>query len=225
MRDDPPLPLVFSRDQAMAAGMSRHQIARRVRTLSWRPLRRALYIEERRYAELSDREQHMAAVVATLMARADWAPTGQAGTAGSDNELVASHLSAAVAYGWVLPLAGTGPAALTDGNLDASTRQAHLHGREQDILVQVASLPTSDVRTCSVEMAGTRFELRATSRARTVADNLRHLPNADGVALADSAFATGRRVLRTGRGGPGSPAELAVRRARPTCPPDCGPET
>ena len=31
-----------------------------------------------------------------------------------------------------------------------------------------------------------------TSPARTVADNLRHLPNADGVALADSALRHGR---------------------------------
>ena len=178
MRDDPALCLIFTRDQALAAGMSRHQIAQRVRTRSWRPLRRAVYIEERRYAALSEREQHMSAVIATLMARADG--------------VVASHLSAAVAYGWVLPLAGTGPVILTDGNLDSPTRHAHRLGREQDLTVQVASLPTSDVSTCGMDLAGTRWEVRTTSRARTVADNLRHLPNADGVALADSALRQGR---------------------------------
>jgi hypothetical protein len=42
MRDDPILPLVFTRAQALAAGLSRHQIGQRVRTRGWRPLRRAV---------------------------------------------------------------------------------------------------------------------------------------------------------------------------------------
>ena len=178
MSDDPSLPLLFTRDEALAAGMSRHQIAHRVRTRTWRPLRRAVYIEERRYAALSDREQHGAAVVATLMARAD----------GS----VASHLSAALAYGWVLPLTGTGPVTLTDGNLDAPTRRASPRGSHEHVTVQVASLPTSDVTTRGLGIAGTRWEVQMTSRARTVADTLRHLRNADGVALADSALRQAR---------------------------------
>ena len=149
-----------------------------MRTRSWRPLRRAVYIEERRYAALTKREQHTTAVLATLMARVDGG--------------VASHLSAAVAYDWVLPLAGAGPVTLTDGNLDAPTRHASLRGREEDLTVQVASLPIADLSTCNTNIAGTRWEVRATSRARTVADNLRHLPNADGVALADSALRQGR---------------------------------
>ena len=173
VRADPTLPLVFTREDAVAAGMSRHQIAHRVRTGCWRTLRRAVYIQQRRYAVLTAREQHTTAVVATLMARPD--------------EVVASHLSAAVAYGWVLPLAGAGPVTLTDGDLDAPTRH------RPDLTVQVASLPASDVRTRSTGVAGTRWEVRMTSRARTVADTLRHLPNADGVALADSAL-RGARV-------------------------------
>jgi hypothetical protein len=185
MRGDPALPLIFTRDQALAAGLSRHQIAQRVRTRGWRPLRRAVYIEERRYAALSEGDQHLTAVIATLMARAD-------GVVASQDGVVASHLSAAVAYGWVLPLAGTGPVTLTDGNLDSPTRHAYLLGREQDLTIQVASLPTSDVSTCGMDLAGTRWEVQTTSRARTVADNLRHLPNADGVALADSALRQGR---------------------------------
>src|SRR5450759_2133770 len=87
MPNDPTLPLLFTRAEALAAGMSRHQIAQRVRTRYWRPLRRAVYIEERRYAVLNEREQHTTAVIATLMARVDG--------------VVTSHLSAAVAYGWV----------------------------------------------------------------------------------------------------------------------------
>jgi hypothetical protein len=178
MRDDPTLPMVFTRGEALAAGMSRHQIAQRVRTSSWRPLRRGVYIRERRYAALTDREQHTAAVIATLIARPEGA--------------VASHLSAAVAFGWVLPLTGTGPVTLTDGDLDAPTRRAHIRGREEDFTVQVASLPTGDVGSSGVNLAGTRWEVRTTSRARTAADNLRHLPNADGVALADSALREAR---------------------------------
>jgi len=178
MRDDPTLPLVFTRGEALAAGMSRHQIAQRVRSDKWRPLRRAVYIQEQRYAALNDREQHTAAVIATLMTRPEAA--------------VASHLSAAVAFGWVLPLTGTGPVTLTDGDLDAPTRRAHMCGREEDFMVQVASLPTCDVSSSGVGLAGARWEFRTTSRARTAADNLRHLANADGVALADSALREAR---------------------------------
>jgi len=199
MRGDPALPLIFTRDHALAAGLSRHQIAQRVRTRGWRPLRRAIYIEERRYAALSERDQHLTAVIATLMARADdvvasqdGVVASQGGVVASQGGVVASHLSAAVAYGWVLPLAGTGPVTLTDGNLDSPTRHAYLLGREQDLTIQVASLPASDVSTCGMDLAGTRWEVQTTSRARTVADNLRHLPNADGVALADSALRQGR---------------------------------
>jgi len=172
MREDPTLPLVFTRDQALAAGMTRHQVAQRVRTGTWRQMRRAVYLQERRYSALNARDQHAAAVVATLMARQDGA--------------IASHLSAAVAYGWVLPLDGAGPVTLTDGNLDAPTR------RKKDLTIQVASLPAGDVSSRQIKVAGTRWEIPSTSRARTVADNLRHLPNADGVALADSALRQAR---------------------------------
>lgn len=184
---DPTLPLVFTRDDAVAAGMSRHQIAHRVRTGRWRALRRSVYILERRYAVLTAREQHTTAVVATLMARPD--------------EVVASHLSAAVAYGWVLPLDGAGPVTLTDGDLDAPTRH------RADLTVQVASLPPADIRTRSTGVGGTTWEVRMTSRARTVADTLRHLPNPDGVALADSAL-RGARV---------SYAEVAAVLRRQSC--------
>ena len=168
MRADPTLPIVFTRADALSAGMSRHQIAHRVRTCGWRALRRGVYIQEQRYAGLNAGERHTAAVVATLMRR--------------PKAVVASHLSAAVAYGWALPLAGAGPVTVTHGDLDAPTR----HG--PNLTLQVASLPTSDVRTVSVGVAGTRWPVPTTSRARTAADCLRHLSNADGVALADSAL-------------------------------------
>lgn len=173
MRADPTLPIVFTPADAVSAGMSRHQSAHRVRTGGWRTLRRGVYIQERRYAGLNVGEQHTAAVVATLMRIPE--------------AVVASHLSAAVAYGWALPLTGAGPVTVTDGDLDAPTR----HG--PNLTLQVASLPSSDVRTVSMSVAGTRWPVPTTSRARTVADSLRHLSNADGVALADSAL-RGARV-------------------------------
>ncbi len=94
MPDDPTLPLIFTREEALAAGMSRHQIAHRVRTRCWRPLRRPVYIQEHRYGALTSREQYTAAVVATLIARPGRGATGHLG------DVVASHLSAALAFGW-----------------------------------------------------------------------------------------------------------------------------
>jgi len=160
-----------------------------VRTRRWRPLRRAVYIHERRYAALNVREQHAAAVIATLKARPDErvnAPLDEAPREGGPGELVASHLSAALAFGWALPLAGAGPVTLTDGDLDSPTR------RTMSLTVQVASLPAAEVGTRSLKLAGSRWEIGTTSRARTVADCLRHLANPDGVALADSALRQGR---------------------------------
>jgi hypothetical protein len=168
VRADPTLPPLFTRGDALAAGMSRHQVAQRIRAGRWRTLRRAIYVTEQRYAALTAREQHATAVVAALMTRADGA--------------VASHLSAALAYGWVPPLGGAGPVTLTDGDLETPTR------RWADLVVQVASLPPTDVRSLTMSAAGTRWQVQTTSRSRTVADCLRHLPNPDGVALADSAL-------------------------------------
>src|SRR6185436_18078827 len=99
----------------------------------WRALRRTVYTQEQRYAALTVRERHSIAVVATLMTRPDG--------------VVVSHLSAALAYGWALPLAGAGPVSLTVGDLDAPTRQAANH------TVQVAGLPAADVRTYTVAAA------------------------------------------------------------------------
>lgn len=101
MHPDPTLPLVFTRDDALAAGMSRHQIAHRVRR------------------QLAGAATHRL------------------------------HPSAAVC------------------RVDCARAAHHCRGRHVD-------------------------GARTTSRARTVADTLRHLPNADGVALADSALRDAR---------------------------------
>ena len=157
MRGDPALPLIFTRDHALAAGLSRHQIAQRVRTRGWRPLRRAIYIEERRYAALSERDQHLTAVIATLMARADDVVASQDGVVASQGGVVASHLSAAVAYGWVLPLAGTGPVTLTDGNLDSPTRHAYL--------LVLGPIPSDAIWQQSKTAGRWRFRCRSTGLA------------------------------------------------------------
>lgn len=172
MAVDPELPAVFTRAEALAAGLSRHQIAQRVRSGRWLALRRSVYADEPRYAALPVREQHLLSVVAALLTRGE--------------DVVASHLSAAVAYGWVLPLDGPGPATLTCGDLGLPTRRGTEH------VVQVATLPESDRAHLWTSAAGGRWDIRVTSRARTVADNLRHLRLPDGVALGDSALREGR---------------------------------
>ena len=171
MHEDPPLPPVFSRAEALAAGATRHQVDHRVRTGRWRVLRRGLYCVAERFDALPAREQHLLAAVAVLRARED---------------AVVSHVTAALAYGWALPMDLPDRRTVTTGDLEQPTRQ------EADLVVQVATLPDGDVTTRGVSAGGTRWELRTTSRARTVADNLRHLLLPDAVALGDSALREGR---------------------------------
>lgn len=171
MHDDPKLPTIFTRAQALQAGASRHQVAHRVRTGRWRALHRGVYTTASLYDALPVREQHALAVVATMHTRGP--------------EESASHLSAAVLLGCILPLDGVGPVTLTSGDLDAPTR------RTSRFVLQVASMPESDRRTRKVRAAGTEWEIRTTAPARTVADNLRHLPPPDGVALGDGALRAG----------------------------------
>ena len=172
MPADPDLPAVFTRAEAIGAGLSRHQIAQRVRSGRWKTLRRGVYTVHERYAALPAREQHLLSVIAVLITRGEG--------------VLASHLSAAVVHGWALPLEGAGPATVTCGELDSPTR------RTAAFVVQVASLAPADCTTVAVRAAEARWELRATSRARTVADVLRHLTTPDGVAVGDSALREGR---------------------------------
>ena len=172
MTTDPELPALFTRAEALDAGLSRHQVAQRVRSGRWLPLRRTVYVERQRYDALPARDRHLLALVAALHARGE--------------SVVASHLSAAVTYGWALPLDGPGPATVTCGDLTQPTR------RGPDQVVQVASLPDGDRQRVSVSAAGARWDLPVTGRARSVADNLRHLRLPDGVALGDSALREGR---------------------------------
>jgi hypothetical protein len=171
MVDDPELPPVFTRDEALRAGLSPHQVAHRVRTGRWRRLRRNVYSCSSLYDVLPTRQQHALAVIATMLTRPETE--------------VASHLSAAVIYGCTTPLDGPGPVTLTSGDHDRSTF------RTPRLLLQVASLPAQDVTLRRVTIRGHTRQVRLTTPPRTVADNLRHLRHPDGVALADAALRSG----------------------------------
>ena len=183
MPEDPDLPLLFTREEAMRAGLSRHQIAARVRSGAWRASRRAHYVVAQTYDSLTDRERHLIDVRALLLDR--------------DGAEVASHLSAAVALGWALPLEGAGVPTVTAPSGSGPTRRT---GRS---IVQVAGLDTDDVWTARPRVGGAPLELRCTAPARTMADLLRHLPVPDSVAIADATLRAGQldpdrlaRVLR-----------------------------
>lgn len=171
MLHDPVLPPLFTRDEALRCGLSAHQIAHRVRTGRWRSLRRNVYSCSSLYDALPARDQHVLAVVATLLTRP-----------GTE---VASHLSAAVVYDCTTPLDGPGPVGLTSGDLDRPTF------RTARLVLQVASLPAIDQTLRRVTVQGHTWSVRVTSPARTVADNLRHLQHPDGVALGDSVLRCG----------------------------------
>lgn len=171
MPTDPDLPLVFSRADALRAGLSRHQIAGRVGTGRWTRLRQGRYTVTARHSRLDARQQHLVAVAALLSCRPP--------------EDVASHLSAAAALGWALPLDGAGRPTLTSPSGTGPTR-----GRA-DLVVQVAGLGERDVVELRRDVGGHALSLRCTTAARTLADLLRHLPVPDSVAIADDALRRG----------------------------------
>ncbi|MGN6302084.1 MAG: hypothetical protein ACTHN8_13465 [Angustibacter sp.] len=179
---DPPLPACFDRSHAFAAGLTRHQIAQRVRSGRWHALSRDHYAVATAFDGLSDRDQHVLRLVALLDRRG---PTD-----------VASHLSGVVVHGWGLPFDGPGSPTVTSGDLRRSAR------RRPELVVQVATLPERDVVRREVMADGQWWSLRATTPARTLADVLRHVSPADSVAIADGALRAGevhreavRRVL------------------------------
>jgi hypothetical protein len=169
--DDPLLPLLFSRDEAMAAGLSRHQIAQRLSSGRWLRLARAVYVVAAIHESLPPRERHLVHVCAALQQHGD----GH----------VASHLSAAAAFDWALPLAGAGRPTLTRPTASGPTRR-------RDAAVHVAALDARSTTIRRVQVARHQLELAITRPARTVADCLRHLVLPEGVALADSALRSGQ---------------------------------
>jgi hypothetical protein len=171
VRDDPPLPLLVRRDDALRSGISRHQITQRLRSGRWLRLAYGIYTVREVYGALPARDRHIVHVAAALMQRGE----GH----------VASHLSAAALYRWALPLEGAGPPTVTRHSASGPTRQ-------RDAVVQVADLDGTATTLRHEVVAGEHLSVRATAPARTVADCLRHLGLPDGVALGDSALRSGR---------------------------------
>jgi hypothetical protein len=166
---------VFTFSDAVRWGFSRHQINRRVTTRAWYSWHRGIYAEAAVVDGMSPRDQHLARVVALLKSRG--------------NSDVASHLSAAAALGWPLPLDGAGEPTVTSQTGSSPTR------RRQHTVVQVAGLERSDLMTLPISLAGHRFDVACTRPARTLAALLRHLPIADSVAIGDAALRTGKPLF------------------------------
>ena len=92
---DPDLPLVASRQDARAAGMSDSAVGRRLSGRRWSRLRQGWYSPEQLQAEAQWRAEVLAAVRAHQRC------------------LVLSHAHAARAHGWPSPLGGWGPLSFT----------------------------------------------------------------------------------------------------------------
>ena len=146
--DESDLPLLFTAGEARACGLTRHQIAHRVARGGWTVLRRGLYAVSATYAALDPDAQHLVQVAAALRSRG--------------HDVLASHLSAACAYGWPRPLDGWGRPTLTSPELH---RPVHRSAR---LVVQVATVRPDE--------RDQRRDLQLTTQARTVADVLRHRP-------------------------------------------------
>ncbi len=160
---DPVLPLVFTRRDALDAGLTRHQVERRVNRGTWRSLRRGIHCLTAVYDAADARRRHEIEVRAVVLSRPD--------------DVLVSHLSAACLLGWPRPLAGWGPATVT-------AAPGALARARRGVVIQAATLRTVD-RT-------TRDGLPVTSAARTVADVLRHVRAPEAVAIADHALRAGR---------------------------------
>jgi len=179
MLAEPPLPLVFTRAQALRMGLTRHAVTWRAGHGQWQTLRRGAFCRSDVYDALPAEDRHL---VTALSALSGPFPRVEA----------ISHLTAALVYGWPGPLQldecpwftiapGPGPGP------GAPTR------RRSGVVRQVAPLPDGHVWTLE--------DVPFTSAARTVADCLRHYPADVSVPIADAALRAGvdvdaiRRIL------------------------------
>lgn len=169
------LPPVFTHQDALRHGFSRHQIVRRVKNGTWYSWHHGVYADAALFDRLPARAQHLMRVAALLLARGD-----------TD---AASHLSAAAAHGWLLPLEGAGVPTVTSPTASGPTR------RRGGTTVQVARLQPSDTVSLRVALGDAQLSLKCTRPARTLADLLRHLPIPDSVAIGDGALRSGAVLL------------------------------
>lgn len=173
----PPLSVVFTRVEALAAGWSRHEVQSRCSSGRWRRLARGVYCTAEAWDAAGPDDRYRHAAVATWLR---WPGT------------VLSHTSAAAL--WRLPMP---PVAWVSGEpalherrwLTAPPSSGAPHLRTSTLTRTVAALGPGD----AVTGRSTQYQrrLRVTSRARTVVDCLRHLPTAAAVAFADAAGAAG----------------------------------
>jgi len=159
---DPVLPLVFTRREALAAGLTRNQLERRVHRGTWRSLRRGIYCLAQAYDAADSRCQHEIEVRALVLSRPD--------------DVLVSHLSAACLLGWPRPLSGWGSCTVT-------AEPGAVARARCGVVVQAATLRPGD-RT-------SRGGLPVTAPARTLADVLRHVAAPEAVAIADHALRSG----------------------------------
>jgi very-short-patch-repair endonuclease len=166
MRDDPPLPLVFHRRHALAAGLTPDQVTHRLATARWHRLRRGVYCTCAVWNDASPERRTALLGMAAVLLRC------------SDTPFVLSHATAAAMYDLPIP---------RDGTTWITVAAGHGAGTHYDraLRQEVATLPTEHVR----RLHGWPI----TTPARTVADCLRHLRAEDAVAMADAALH--RRLL------------------------------
>jgi hypothetical protein len=175
---------VFTRRQALASGLSRHEIEWALRSGQWLTLRRGAYCLRETYDASDPVSRHLLHCQAAVLTH--------------DDRHVLSHLSAALSYDLPTPLRELGRPTLTIGGAPAST------DRQPDLVVQVAGLRERDTTSWHGH--------RRTSPTRTVVDCLRHLPAVESVPIADQALRRGllgsdalEAVLRWQEGWPSGP--------------------
>jgi hypothetical protein len=164
LRRDHSLPTVFTRADALAAGLSRNQIERRIRA-EWRPLRRGVFCANSQWERATPVGRHLLSAAALVTARP------------ADTHLTLSHLSAAAVWGLPLPPGDAWP-------VEATTRPGTL----TPDTVDGARLHVATLRP--VDRAFVRGAW-VTTPARTVADCLRHGGPSVGVPMADAALHLG----------------------------------
>ena len=173
---DPALPTVFTRADAVAAGLSRNQIEHRIGR-QWQPLRRGAYCLSSSWQTASPAGRHLLSAVAATLTHA------------CDESITISHLTAALAWDLPCPSPITWPVCLT-------TRPGHRHPealaprparRRAPTRIQVATMRRQD-----------RTRLRGTwvtTPARTAADCLRHCEPQVAVPIADAILFRGLATL------------------------------
>jgi hypothetical protein len=161
---DVDLPLVFTRQQSVARGLTQHAVDWRLTSGMWRPLRRGVFCTTATHQASTAEQRHLLGALAVLLS--------------TDTPEVMSHLTAALAYGWPAPpIVDPDPWTTVSSELPKSTRRRH--GRVR----QVAPLP--------VTQTSSQLGLALTSPSRTVADCLRHFAAEVSVPIADAAIRGG----------------------------------